>query len=236
MNRVSHRIGAGAGLLTLLMHSPLVCGAGDLARGAAAFQLCAACHSTVVGEHMTGPSLGKIWARKAGTVEGFQRYSDALRRSDLVWNEKTLDKWLANPEALVPGTSMTFPGLADSDAREDVVAFLKAVSEGKAPALALRGGGMMMNMQPSRLDLKKAPAEGQVTAMKHCGDTYTVITADGKTGKVWEFNLRLKTDSSPLGPHPGKPVIVGTGMHGDRASVVFATPAEISSFVSESCE
>ena len=94
---------------------------------------------------------------------------------------------------------------------------------------------MMMNMQPAREDLKKAPPQGQVTAISHCGDTYTVKTADGKVNKVWEFNLRFKTDSSELGPRPGKPVIVGAGMQGDRASVVFAAPSEISTFIKDAC-
>ena len=53
--------------------------------------------------------------------------------------------------------------------------------------------------------------------------------------KVWEYNLRLKTDSSDLGPHAGKPVIIGAGMQGDRASIVFAAPGEISRFICETC-
>ncbi len=92
-----------------------------------------------------------------------------------------------------------------------------------------------MNMQPARQDLKNAPPAGQVTAISHCGDAYTVKTADGNVEKVWEFNLRFKTDSSELGPRSGKPVIVGAGMQGDRASVVFANPSEVSSFIKESC-
>jgi cytochrome c len=107
--------------------------AGDPVRGATIFQACAACHSTTPGEQMTGPGLAKIWQRKAGTVESFQRYSDAMTHVDLVWTDAILDRWLANPEILIPGTSMTFPGLRESKAREDVVAYLKAVSEGKAP-------------------------------------------------------------------------------------------------------
>ena len=210
-------------------------GAGDPARGATTFQACAACHSTTPGEHLTGPSLAKIWQRKAGTVEGFSRYSEAMKHADLVWTEEALNRWLTNPEALIPGTSMTFPGLRESKAREDVIAYLNAVSVGKAPAIAQRGGGMMMNMQPAKADLKKAPPEGQVAALSHCGDTYTVKTADGKSNKVWEFNLRFKTDSSEFGPRPGKPVIVGAGMQGDRASVVFASPSEISAFVGPEC-
>jgi cytochrome c len=85
-------------------------------------------------------------------------------------------------------------------------------------------------------NLKEAPAAGQVRSMRHCGDTYAVETADGKTEKVWEFNPRFKTDSSKLGPERGKPVVVGAGMQGDRASVVFSNPAEISAFIKESCQ
>jgi len=69
---------------------------GDPKRGAQVFQACMACHSVQPGEHLTSPSLAHIWNRKAGTVEGFLRYSDALKRTDIVWNEATLDKWLAS--------------------------------------------------------------------------------------------------------------------------------------------
>lgn len=209
--------------------------AGDPARGATLYQACAACHSTQAGEHLTGPSLAKVWQRKAGTVEDFRRYSDAMKRVDIVWNEANLDQWLTNPEAVIPGTSMTFAGMRDPKSREDVIAYLKAVSEGKAPTTAGGRGGMMMNMARAREDLKKAPPAGQVTAISYCGDAYTVKTADGKVEKVWEFNLRFKTDSSELGPRPGKPVVIGAGMQGDRASVVFAAPSEISNFIKESC-
>src|SRR5207249_7821950 len=126
---------------------------------------------------------------------------DAIKRADIVWNDATLDKWLADPNAFIPGTSMTFAGLRDGKAREDVIAYLHAVSEGKAPAGPQRGGGMM-GMQSGKENLKKAPPEGQVASVTHCKDTYTVKTADGKVNKVWEFNLRFKTDSSELGPSP----------------------------------
>ena len=206
--------------MTLAAHA-----AGDPKRGAQAFRQCMACHSVAAGEQMTGPSLAHIWNRKAGSVEGFLRYSDPMKRADVVWNEATLDRWLSNPEAFLPGTSMTFPGLKQSQARQDLIAYLKAVSVGKAPP-AQRGG---------KLDLRKAPPEGQVTSIKHCGDTYTVDTADGKSQKIWEFNLRFKTDTSKLGPVPGKPVVVGAGMQGDRASIVFATPKEISESIKQAC-
>ena len=66
--------------------------AGDSARGATVFQACAACHSATPGEHLTGPSLAKIWQRKAGTVEGFHRYSIAMKHANMVWTEVTLDR------------------------------------------------------------------------------------------------------------------------------------------------
>ena len=208
--------------------------AGNPARGAKVFQACAACHSVKPGEHMTGPSLARIWNRKAGTAGGFLRYSDAMKRSGIVWNDATLDKWLADPEQYISGNSMTFPGLRESKDREEVVAYLKAVSEGKAPAAEPRRGGMMM--RTDKANLKKASPAGQVVSINHCGDTYTVKTADGKVNKVWEFNLRFKTDSSKDGPSPGKPVIVGAGMQGDRASVVFTAPGEIGGFIKQSCQ
>ena len=183
---------------------------------------------------MTGPSLAKVWNQKAASAEGFSRYSEALKRADVVWSEATLDAWLVKPEKLLPGTSMTFPGIKEAKDRQDVIAYLKAVSEGKAPQ-AQQGGRGMAGMRREKLDLHKAPAEGRVTAITHCGDTYTVGTADGKSQKIWEFNLRFKTDSSKLGPPPGKPVAVGAGMQGDRASVVFASPKEISEFIKPSC-
>ena len=209
-------------------------GAGDPTRGSRVFGQCAACHSVAPGEHMTGPSLAKVWNQKAASAEGFSRYSEALKRSGVVWSEATLDAWLVKPEKLLPGTSMTFSGIKEAKDRQDLIAYLKAVSEGKAPQ-AQQGGRGMAGMSREKLDLRKAPAEGQVTAITHCGDTYTVGTADGKTQRIWEFNLRFKTDSSKRGPLPGKPVAVGAGMQGDRASVVFASPKEISEFVKQSC-
>ena len=205
---------------------------GDAKRGAQVFRACMACHSVAEGDHLTGPSLAHIWNHRSATVPGFQRYSDALKRADVVWDEATLDKWLTNPEAFAPGTSMTFAGLKEPKDRLDVAAYLRAVAEKKAPPAAGKGG---MAMQARKPDLHKAPAQAQVTAIRYCGDTYTVDTADGKSQKVWEFNLRLKSDSSKLGPAPGKPVAVGSGMQGDRASIVFASPREISDFIKLDC-
>jgi cytochrome c len=208
--------------------------AGDASRGARVFTQCMACHSIVQGEHLTGPSLAQVWNRKAGSAEGFQRYSDALKRSGITWNAANLDQWLAGPRKFIPGNSMTFPGLQKEQDRQDVIAYLQAASEGKAPQAQGRMGGMM-GMQARKPDLRKAPANALVKSLRYCGDTYTVETMDGRSEKVWEFNLRFKSDSSKLGPEPGRPVAVGAGMQGDRASIIFASPKEISQFIKADC-
>ena len=210
--------------------------AGDAVRGARAFGQCMACHSIEPGRHLTGPSLATVWEQKAGSAEGFARYSDALAHSGLAWNARTLDRWLANPQRLVPGTSMSFPGIKEDTVRADVIAYLQAVSEGKAPAGGAPAGmgGMMGGSGP--LNLKRATADSVVASLHHCKDTYIVKTADGKVHKVWEYNVRLKTDSSKQGPDPGKPVVAGSGMRGDRISIIFTSPKEIGEFIKERCE
>ena len=86
--------------------------AGDPEAGAQVFQACAACHTLEPGAHRTGPSLAGVFGRKAGTAEGFHRYSDTLKSADLVWREDTLSGFLADPQAFLPGSRMTFSGSA----------------------------------------------------------------------------------------------------------------------------
>ncbi|HZR04085.1 MAG TPA: hypothetical protein VFA81_13045, partial [Burkholderiales bacterium] len=191
-------------------------------------------HSLEPGENLTGPSLAHVWGRKAGTLPDFHRYSEALQRSGVVWNEQSLDRWLADPQAFVPGNTMPFPGIRDARPRADVIAYLKAVSEGKPPVRSSGGMGMMMGT-PQRADLKQAGRERIVKSVRYCGDTYTVSTAAGSTAKFWEFNLRFKTDSSNKGPRKGEPVLVPQGMSGDRAQLVFAEPSEISAMIKMQC-
>ncbi|WP_018991672.1 c-type cytochrome [Aromatoleum toluclasticum] len=199
--------------------------AGDAARGAHGFRACAACHSLVAGEHRTGPTLASVFGRRAGTAEGFRRYSDAVRQSAVVWNEKSLDAWLRDPASFIPGNAMAYQGLPDARARGDLIAYLRAVSEGKLAA----------PKAPGLPDLKAVDAGQRVSAIRHCGDTYRVTLGDGGVHAFWEFNLRFKTDSSPRGPRQGEPVIVGAGMGGDRAQVVFAVPEEFSAFIRNEC-
>jgi cytochrome c len=211
---------------------------GDAERGAQLFGACAACHTTTPNRNMTGPSLSGIWQRKAGTLASFDRYSPALKNSGVVWDERTLDPWLASPARFIPGNHMTFEGVGDPRQRADLIAYLKAASEGRAPPAGGRGGmgGMMGGMAPQFQDLKKAGPDRQVQAVTYCRDTYRVRTLDGRETAFWEANLRFKTDSADTGPEKGKPVILPSGMMGDRASVFFAAPEEIGSFIKRQCD
>ena len=76
----------------------------------------------------------------------------------------------------------------------------------------------------------------RVQAINYCKDTYTITTANGQTRKFWERSLRLKTDSSGDGPEKNAPALVGAGMMGDRADVIFADPSEISPLIASKCE
>jgi cytochrome c len=93
----------------------------------------------------------------------------------------------------------------------------------------------MMGMGLGVQNLKSLPPSSQVKEIKYCGDTYSVITADGRTTQYWERNLRFKTDSTEDGPPKGSPAIMGAGMVGDRSSVIFAAPEEIGEFIKRQC-
>src|SRR5260370_13699929 len=97
---------------------------GNPQRGARFCGACAACHSLEPNLHLTGPSLAGLWGKKAASLADFPRYSSALKERDFVWDEVSLYAWLAEPEAFVPGTNMTFRGIHDQRARGDLIAFL----------------------------------------------------------------------------------------------------------------
>ena len=205
----------------------------DATRGEKLFsQACLACHSLEPDRNMTGPSLSGIWNRKAGSLPSFHRYSPALRSSGVVWSDQTLDAWITNPQAFIPGNHMTFPGVAYEQPRADILAFLKEAAQSGQTAPQMQG---MMGMGAGVQSLKSVPASAQVKAITYCEDTYNVMTADGKTVQFWERNLRFKTDSSEDGPLKGAPAIVGAGMAGDRSSVIFAAPEEIGQFIKRQC-
>ncbi len=85
-------------------------------------QRCASCHTIQAGQNRIGPHLAQLAGRQAGSVEG-ARYSPALRAADLTWDEATLDRFLANPRATVPGTTMTF-SIPNEAQRRSIIGFL----------------------------------------------------------------------------------------------------------------
>lgn len=93
------------------------------ARGALLFQTCTACHN-VLGDGV-GPDLSGIYGQRAARNPRFD-YSEALRTSDLVWDEATLRAFIRDPQALVKGTKMAFPGYPDEADIEAVLAYLKS--------------------------------------------------------------------------------------------------------------
>ncbi len=99
--------------------------ASDAARGEQVYARCLGCHSLEADR--TGPRHCGLSGRRAGTVPGFD-YSPAMVASGITWNEGTLDRFLADPVGVVPGTRMTFAGVADATERRDLVAWLLAAS------------------------------------------------------------------------------------------------------------
>ena len=209
----------------------------DPGQGARVFRACAACHSLEANRNMTGPSLAGVWNRKAGGLASFTRYSDAMKLSGIMWDEQSLDGYLKNPTEFMPGNHMTFPGIPDDKARASVIAFLKSGAEAPKDNQTVQSQAGMRPMQGMRqvLKLKTVDASSRVKSITCCRDTFTVTTEDGKSRDFWERNLRYKTDSSDEGPNKNAPAILAAGMMGDRASVVFASPDEISRFITPHC-
>jgi cytochrome c len=215
----------------------------DATTGARVFRACSACHSLEKDRNMTGPSLAGVWNRKAGTLGSFSRYSDAMKHSGITWDEQSLDGYLKNPSEFMPGNHMTFPGIPDEKARSSVIAFLKSAAEtpgdqarasqSRPGAGSMQGMGTMQGRAAPKL--KTVDASSRVKSITYCRDTFRVTTQDGKSREFWERNLRFKTDSSDEGPDKEAPAIVAAGMMGDRASVIFSSPDEISRFIKTQC-
>jgi len=228
-------------LATIVSFAAARATAEDAARGERDFRACAPCHSLEPDRNMTGPSLAQLWGRKAGSLPSFERYSDALKSSGIIWDDRSLDAWISDPQSMVPENAMSFAGIKQAGVRANLLAFLKqATKPGAAPERTAQHqgmGGMMGGMMGSGSDsnLKHLAPEKQVKAITYCHDTYRVTTADGKTRAFWERNLRLKTDSGKDGPQSGAPALVPAGMMGDRADVIFAAPQEIAGSIESRC-
>lgn len=90
--------------------------------GEGIYARCQACHA--LGYDRTGPRHCGLFGRRAGSVKGFV-YSDAMKHAKIIWDEKTLDLFLANPTKYVPGTAMGYAGVNSKKERSDLIAYLK---------------------------------------------------------------------------------------------------------------
>jgi cytochrome c2 len=90
------------------------------------FRQCAVCHKTERGQHGLGPSLAGVFGARAGHAAGFS-YSPAMAEANLTWNQATLGRYLANPQGVVPGTTMAFAGVSDPADRAAIIAYLKTL-------------------------------------------------------------------------------------------------------------
>src|SRR5260370_11222194 len=92
---------------------------------------------------MTGPSLSGLWGRKAGSLPSFERYSDALKSTGIIWDDRSLDGWLTDPDRMVPDNEMPFNGIKSASDRADLLAFLReATKPGAAAQQTAQQGGM----------------------------------------------------------------------------------------------
>ncbi|MBN9049362.1 MAG: cytochrome c family protein [Rhizobiales bacterium] len=222
-------------VLVSFVASSALAAEGDPTRGQQAFRACAPCHSLTPDRNMTGPSLARLWGRRAGSLPSFERYSPALKSAQITWNEQSLDSWLVDPAHMVPGNRMTFPGIKNEQTRADLIAFLKQTATSDQTTEPTMPMGGMMGGGGTAPNLRTLSPSQRVQTIMLCRDTYRVTTADGTVHEFWERNLRFKTDSSPDGPEKGAPAILGAGMMGDRASVIFAAPNEISDWIKPNC-
>ncbi len=115
--------GEVVGKLGVSESTPADAGLGDAGRGKQVFaSRCAGCHT--LDQHREGPKLAGVFGRTSGTAPGFI-YSFALKKAALKWDEQSLDKWLADPNAAVPMNNMYFH-VAKAEQRRNLIAYLKA--------------------------------------------------------------------------------------------------------------
>jgi cytochrome c len=116
---------AVAAAFVIALTLPFNGAANDTARGKELFEKrCSGCHSP--DRDMEGPHLGGVYGRRSGTIPDFP-YSDALKKAQITWNADTLDRWLTDPEQLVPNTDMAFR-VQKADERNEIIQYLQQLS------------------------------------------------------------------------------------------------------------
>ena len=128
MNRPAIRATIFSTLALLASFAPALAAEEQSDDGQVAYNnACRTCHSFKAGDNRLGPTLHGIVGRKAGSVEGFA-FSPAMKNSGITWDEASLDKFIANPEAVVSGNGMKpFGGIADAGERTKIVNYLKTL-------------------------------------------------------------------------------------------------------------
>ena len=115
---------AAAGALVLLALFTAAVAAADVEHGKALYQTCAACHTE--RPDALGPSLKGVVGRKSAALDDF-RYSNPMRRANLVWDEDNLRAYIQDPQTKVKGNRMPYGGLSDPKDVEDIIAYLKVL-------------------------------------------------------------------------------------------------------------
>lgn len=119
-------LAVAAALFAVTSAPPAARAEGDAARGKSVYARCIGCHA--IERNRVGPRHAGLFGRAAGGLPDFS-YSEAMRASGLVWDAATLDRFIENPRAVVPGTKMGFAGIKDAADRADLIAYLSEATK-----------------------------------------------------------------------------------------------------------
>jgi len=174
---------------------------GGVTAGRQVFRKCQACHSLDPGKNLVGPSLAGVIGRKAGSAPNYS-YSPAMKSANLVWDAKTLDSYLNDPQKVVPGNKMPFPGLKTAHDRDDIIAFLASSNGRNAPAQTAHAPQSSQQQQPPA-----APQIGNARPAVQASPANTPQTASGQSiGYIPDARYTLRS-----GIAEGRMVFIGVG-------------------------
>jgi len=127
---MTFRTGAAVTVMAILVAAPASAQSGDAARGQRLFnQQCRACHTLEQGgASPAGPNLHGLFGRKAGTAVGYE-FSEAMKKSAIVWDETTVAEYMRDPKGKVPDTKMVYGGMKQPAQLADLVAYLKQATQ-----------------------------------------------------------------------------------------------------------